>query len=286
MKLIAGYIGVIFCTFVSYVMLGGKLGALWVPWEYVIIAGTGASVFTIANNKKVIKEFPKAVKVAMRGPTDKKDDYLDLLCMLYQVFKVAKTRGMLSLEQHIESPQESTLFQQFPRFHARHHAVEFVCDYLRVASLGAENPHELEDIIDKELEMHHHDENEVGEAIMSISGYFPALGICAAVLGVIKTMGHIAEPPEVLGKMIGSALVGTFLGVWLGYAIVGPIGEAVKNANSHDLAYYDAIKIGLLAHMGGQPPAVSVEFARKALPMSQRPTFMEVEEAQANLPPA
>jgi len=204
--------------------------------------------------------------------------------MMYQDFRLAKTKGMLALEQHVEKPDDSTLFQQFPKFFADKHAVTFFCDYLRMLTLGTDNPHELEALIDEELETQHHEHLAVAHAVQNMADAMPALGIVAAVLGVIKTMGSITEPPEVLGHLIGGALVGTFAGVFMAYGFIGPLATAMTGVTDAEHKYFLCMKAGILAHLQGYAPAVSVEFARKALLSHTRPTFYEVEQAVQNLP--
>ncbi len=184
-----------------------------------------------------------------------------------------------ALEQHVEKPDDSTLFAQYPRFNADHHAVVFLCDYLRLLTLGTDNHHEMENLMDDEIETHHEEQQAVVGAIQTIADGLPALGIVAAVLGVIHTMGSITEPPEVLGHLIGGALVGTFCGVLFAYGFVGPIASAVKARADADVRYFICIKSGILAYMQGYAPAVAVEFARKALNSDVRPSFYEVETA-------
>ncbi|MEQ8344092.1 MAG: flagellar motor stator protein MotA [Sneathiellaceae bacterium] len=285
MKLIIGILAVIGCTIGGYVALGGKVGVLWQPFEVVIIVGSAIGAMIIAQPGSVLKKIGKGFGTAMKGSRYKKADYLELLCLLFSVFKLAKSKGMLALETHIENPEDSALFQQFPSFLKDHHAVEFLCDYLRMLTLGTENPHELETLIDEELDTHHAEGARVSGALQTMSDGLPALGIVAAVLGIIKTMGSITEPPEVLGHLIGGALVGTFLGVWISYGFVGPIASSVQTTQDDEHRYFVAIKSGLLAHLQGYAPAVSVEFARKALASSVRPTFLEVEEATGELQP-
>lgn len=286
MLFIVGAIVVTVCVLGGYAAAGGHLYVLWQPFEFVIIFGAAIGAYIISNPKTVLARTGAALGALMRGPKYDKAAYLELLSLLYQVFKIAKTRGLLALEQHIEKPEESTLFQQFPKFYSNHHAVVFLCDYLRLMSLGSDNPHELEVLMDEELETHHHEHLQVAHAIQTMADGMPALGIVAAVLGVIHTMGAITEPPEVLGKLIGGALVGTFSGVLLAYGFVGPIAASIKATYDAEHRYYVCMKSGLLAHLHGYAPAVSVEFARKALLSNVRPTFYEVEEATAALPPA
>lgn len=221
----------------------------------------------------------------LKGPRYKRDAYLELLTLLYAIFKLAKSKGMLTLEQHVENPDQSTLFAQFPTLAKDHHAMTFICDYLRLMTLGSENPHEIEALMDEEIETHHHEVLRIASGLQSVADGMPALGIVAAVLGVIKTMASISEPPEVLGRLIGGALVGTFLGVLLSYGFIAPMASSLKNRYEAEAKYYQCIKAGLLAYMQGYAPAVATEFARKALLSTVRPSFYEVEEAVAALPP-
>ena len=285
MLVIGGAIGVLIAVYGSYIAMGGKMSVHWQPFEYTLIGGAAIFAFIIANPMHTLKATIGHVMAAIKGPKYKKDDYLELLSLLYAIFKLAKTKGMLAIESHVERPEESSLFQSFPKFAANHHALEFLCDYLRMMTLGTDNPHEMETLLDEEIETHHHEEMAVGDAVQTMGDGFPALGIVAAVLGVIKTMGSITEPPEVLGKLIGAALVGTFFGIFMAYGFVAPLASAIKGVIAADGKYFAVIKSGLLAHMSGYAPAVSVEFARKQLWSHVRPTFYEVEEAVAALPP-
>jgi chemotaxis protein MotA len=285
MFVIIGAVFVVACVLGGYVAMGGKLGVLWQPFEFVIIFGAAVGAMIIGSTKTVLGGVGKALGMAMKGPKYTKQNFIELLSLQYAIFKLAKTKGMLAIEAHVERPEESSLFQQFPSFLHDHHAVEFLCDYLRMMTLGTDNPHELETLMDEELETHHGELLQPQNAIQTMAGALPALGIVAAVLGVIKTMGSITEPPEVLGKLIGGALVGTFLGVFLAYGFVEPLAVVCKLTIDAEHRYYACMKAGLLAHLSGYPPAVSVEFARKTLMSNVRPTFYEVEEAVAALPP-
>ncbi|MBC7337655.1 MAG: flagellar motor stator protein MotA, partial [Clostridia bacterium] len=190
--------------------------------------------------------------------------------------RLAKTKGDLALESHVERPSESPLFQRFPSFSNDHHALAFLCDYLRLLTLGTNNAHEVETIVTEEIETHHKEHHAVAHAVVTMADGMPALGIVAAVLGVIHTMGSITEPPEVLGHLIGAALVGTFSGVLLSYGFFAPFGRAIEAAYDAETEYLNCIKAALLAHMQGYAPQVSIEFARKILPSHVRPTFQEV----------
>lgn len=285
MFLIVGAVVVIASVISGYLGQGGNLIVLVQPFEGLIIVGAAIGAFVIANPPVVVQRTLGSIISLLKGQRYNKESYVELLSLLYQVFKLAKTKGMLALEGHVEKPEESTLFQQFPNFIHDHHAMVFLCDYLRMLTLGTDNPHEVESIIDEELETHHHEQHQIANAVQNMADGMPALGIVAAVLGVIKTMGSITEPPEILGELIGGALVGTFLGVLLSYGFVAPIGNALKARFDAEAKYLQCIRAGLIAHMQGYPPAVSVEFARKALLESVRPTFYEVEEAVQVLPP-
>jgi chemotaxis protein MotA len=260
------------------------LAVLIQPFEAVIIVGAAVGAFVIGNPPFVLKRTINAVLRILKGAKHNKESYIELLSLLYQIFKLAKTKGMLALESHVENPEESTLFQQFPKFASDHHALVFLCDYLRMLTLGTDNSHEVESIIDEELETHHKEQHVISDAVQTMADGMPALGIVAAVLGVIHTMGSITEPPEVLGHLIGGALVGTFMGVLMSYGFVAPTATALKTRFDAEAKYLQCIRAGLLAHMQGYPPAVSVEFARKALLSDVRPTFYEVEEAVSALP--
>lgn len=286
MFVIIGWVIVTVCVLGGYVALGGKLKVLYQPFELVIIGGAGVGAFVTANPMPVLKKCGGGVGAALKGPKNKKEDYLELLSLLYVVFKLMKSKGNLAVEAHIENPHESDLFHQFPKFAANHHAVEFVCDYLRMITLGSEDPIQLEALMDAELETHHEEDHQVAGSVQTLADSFPALGIVAAVLGIIKTMGSITEPPEVLGKLIGGALVGTFLGILLSYGFFAPLASAIGAATSANAKYLECIKAGLLAHVQGAAPQVSVEFARKALLSDVRPTFLEVEDAVNEAPAA
>ncbi len=286
MLLIAGCGIVIFSVFGGYVLNNGHLGVLWQPFEFLIILGAGVGGVITSNTKVVLGQIGKEIGHLMSGPKYSKEHYLELLTMLYQIFKIAKTKGLLALEQHIEKPEESPLFQQFPKFYGDHHAVAFLCDYLRLMSLGSDDPHQIGDLLDEELEVHHIHYGRVATALQQLADGIPALGIVAAVLGVIHTMGSITEPPEVLGKLIGGALVGTFFGVFASYGFIAPMANGLNGIYSSEGAYFKAIKAGIVAHLNGYAPAISVEYARKGLPDESKPSFSEVEEATAALPPA
>ena len=284
MRLIVGILIVFVCVFGGYAAMGGKLGVLWQPWEYVIILGAAIGAFIIGNPGPVLKAVPAMFGTLLKGPKYKQNCYVELLAMQYSLYKLVQQKGMLAVEQHIENPGGSALFNSFPTFAANHHAVEFVCDYMRMLTIGAANVHAIDALMDEELETHHQEQERIVSAMQSIADGTPALGIVAAVLGVIKTMGSISEPPEVLGQLIAGALVGTFFGVFVAYGFFGPMAQSLKGTFEAESKYFVSLKAGLLAHIGGQPPMLAVEFARKALMSDVRPTFSEVEAETANLP--
>jgi chemotaxis protein MotA len=280
MRVIFGIIFVFGCVLGGYVMHHGNLMVLWQPTEYLIIIGAAIGSFIIGNPSYIIKGVVKNIKKLMVGGHPiSKDDYLELLGFLYTIFKFMKTKGMLEVEAHIENPEGSDIFAKFPNFMHDHHAVDFFCDYVRVMTMGVDNKYVLEDMMMAELEIHHAESHEISHAVQILGDAFPAIGIVAAVLGVIITMGSISEPPEILGGLIGAALVGTFLGVLISYCFVQPMASSLDKVFSNEGKYYEVIKTGLLAHVSGNAPAISVEFARKIIPSGVRPTFKEVEEA-------
>lgn len=289
----AGLALVLVCTFGGLMVAAGVEKAIHLitgailpamPGEFIIIFGCAVCAFIIANSPDAVKHTLSYFKSLKKASAYNKQDYIELLSMLYLVFKLARTKGWLAMEQHIENPHESELFKQFPSFHHNHHAVPFLCDYLRIISLGNENPHTIEALMDEEIETIAQHEGHPGHAVQTMADGIPALGIVAAVLGVIKTMSSISEPPEILGKMIGGALVGTFLGVWLAYGMVGPIAGAMTSYAQTEIMYYRVMKVGIIAYLNGCAPQVAVEFSRKMLPHDVQPSFQELEEKLNELP--
>ena len=284
MRLIVGTLMVFACVFGSYAAMGGHLEVLWQPFEFVIILGAAIGAFIIGNTGPVLKAVPSMLATLVKGPKYTQNCYVELLGMQYSLYKFVQQKGPLAVEPHIENPAESTLFSSFPTFAGNHHAVEFVCDYMRMVTSGANNVHEIDTLMDEELQTHHQEQEQIVSAMQALADGTPALGIVAAVLGVIKTMGAIKEPPEVLGHLIGGALVGTFFGVFIAYGFFGPMAQSLRNLYEAESKYFLSLRTGLVAHIGGQPPVMAVEFARKSLLSSVRPTFSEVEAATAALP--
>ena len=286
MLVIVGIIIVIVSVVGGYAIPGGHLAVLYQPYEFMIILGAAIGAFICGNTKTILSGTGKSFGRMLKGPKHGRDAYVEVLSALYQIFKLARSKGNLALEAHVEKPDESDIFAQFPAVQGDHHAMLFICDYLRLLTMGSDNPHELEALMDQDLETHHEEEHAVAAALTSMSDGLPALGIVAAVLGVIHTMGSITEPPEILGHLIGAALVGTFAGILLSYGFVGPLASALNNIIAADSRYYTCIKAGILAHVAGHPPAIAVEFARKTLSTDVRPSFYELEEAFENMPAA
>ncbi|MCL2468840.1 MAG: flagellar motor stator protein MotA [Alphaproteobacteria bacterium] len=281
LSFIIGFIVVFATTLGGYLAEGGHLAPLIdaAPPEILIMGGTAAGGFIIANTRAIKRRVRKSMVLLFKKPKYDKNSYIELLSLMYQMFKLAKTKGMLALEAHIENPNDSLIFQTFPGFLGNHHAVEFFCDYLRLFTLGADKPFEIEALMDEELDVHHAENDSVSTAIQNVADSMPAIGIVAAVLGVIHTMGAISEPPEVLGRLIGGALVGTFMGVWTSYGFIGPVGNFLKSTLDAESRYLTCLKVGMLAHLQGFAPSISIEYARKALLTDVRPSFTEVEEA-------
>ncbi|MDG1285931.1 MAG: flagellar motor stator protein MotA [Rickettsiales bacterium] len=279
MLFIIGFITVCACVMGGYMAHGGNPAILWQPTEVLIICGAAAGSFMISNPPKVLKQSMAALKYLMKGSPFKKQDYVDLLCLQYVVFKLIKSKGMLEIESHIEAPKDSNLFSQYPNFVKNHHAMHFFCDYLRIMTMGVEDQYQIEDLMDADLEAAHHEHHVVAHAWVNLGDAFPALGIVAAVLGVIITMGSISEPPEILGKLIGAALVGTFLGILIAYGFVSPIGSFLGKYFDDEHQYLMCMRAGILSHLKGNAPAVTVEFARNGIPPAERPDFKTVEDA-------
>lgn len=273
-------------VFGGFIWSGGYLAPILkaLPYEGMMIGGAAIGAFLIANTGHTIKGSISDLNCFLKAEQHDKQDYIEQLCLMFTIFKLARTKGWLALETHIENPDQSDMFKQFPGFYNNHHALVFLCDYLRIISLGNENPHEIEALMDEEIETLETEMMHPSHAVQVMADAAPALGIVAAVLGIIKTMGSISEPPEVLGKMIGGALVGTFMGVFLAYGLIGPTASAMGAKAESKIMYYKSFKVAVIAFLNGAAPQVAVEFARKFLPHHVQPTFMELEEKLNELP--
>ncbi len=273
-------------VFGSFIISGGNMAVILeaLPHEMMTIGGAGAAAFLISNSMTVIKGTGGGFKMVFAGPKWKASDYRDLLSLLFLLTKTMKSKGVIALESHIERPGESSIFSRFPRVMQDHFAVDFICDTLRMMTMNLEDPHQVEDAMEKQLEKHHHEALAPSAALQNLADALPALGIVAAVLGVIKTMGSITEPPAVLGMMIGGALVGTFLGVFLAYGLVGPMSTRMKAVVDEEGSFYRIIQSVLVAHLHGNAAQISVEIGRGSVPSGAQPSFLELEEALGAIP--
>jgi chemotaxis protein MotA len=273
-------------VFGSFLMSGGNLSVILeaAPHELMAIGGAGTAAFLISNSMSVVKATGGGFSKVFSGPKWKADDYRDLLSLLFLLTKTMKSKGVIALESHIERPGESSIFSRFPNVMKDHFAVDFICDTLRMMTMNLEDPHQVEDAMEKQLEKHHHESVAPALALQNTADALPALGIVAAVLGVIKTMGSITEPPAVLGAMIGGALVGTFLGVFLSYGLVGPMANRMKAVIDEEGSYYQIIQSVLVAHLHGNAAQISVEIGRGNVPSGAQPSFLELEEALNSVP--
>lgn len=283
---IIGIVLLFVMVFGSFLLHGGKMATILysLPYELMAIFGAGIAAFLIANSMGVIKGALAGLGKCFAGPKWKKQDYKDLLGLLFQLTRTMKSKGVIALESHIEKPAESAIFQKYPKVLKDHFATDFICDTLRMMTMNLEDPHQIEDAMEKQLEKHHHEALGPAHALQTLADGLPALGIVAAVLGIIKTMGSITEPPEILGGMIGGALVGTFLGVFLAYGLVGPFASRLKAIIDEEAAYYRIIQSVLVAHLHGNAAQISVEIGRGDIPSAAQPSFLEMEEALSGTP--
>jgi chemotaxis protein MotA len=284
---IIGIVVLFAMVFGGFLMSGGSLGVVIeaLPHEMMTIGGAAIAALLIGGSMYSLKKIGGDFGKVISGPKWKPNDYRDLLCLLFLLTKTMKTKGLIALEAHIEKPEDSSIFKRYPRIAKDHFALDFICDTLRMMTMSLEDPHQVETAMDKQLEKHHHEALGPANSLQTTADGLPALGIVAAVLGVIKTMGAISEPPEVLGRMIGSALVGTFLGVFLAYGIVGPIATRLKAIVEDDSLFYHVIRDILVAHLHGNAAQVSVEIGRGSIPSEAQPSFKEVEDALNEIPP-
>jgi chemotaxis protein MotA len=282
-----GFVGIaviLVMVFGGYVLAGGKMGIILkaLPFEMIMIGGAAVGAFLISNDLAAVKHTLKDVGKVFKGPKWKPDDYRDLLCLLFELIRLARANPV-ALEEHVESPDTSAIIGKYPRIQHDHEAMEIICDTLRAASMNYDDPHQVEEVLDKRMEATLHHAMHSSHALQTMADGLPALGIVAAVLGVIKTMGSIDQPPEVLGKMIGGALVGTFLGVFLAYGLMGPFAARVKTVVEDDIHFYQLIREVLVANLHRHPANICIEVGRQNTPHHVRPGFSELEEAMRNL---
>lgn len=278
MKFIIGMVVIMGSVIGGYILSHGELSSLWQPFELLIIGGGALGAFVVANTGNVISATMKGVIALLKGSQYNKKRYMDLLTLLYLLFAKARKEGLMSLESDIEEPHVSEIFKAYPVIRKDHHVLDFICDYLRLMVGGNMNAFELENLMDLELDTHHHSSMAPSDAVQVMADGLPAFGIVAAVMGVVITMGFISEPPEVLGGHIGAALVGTFLGVLLAYGFASPIANAMKANAEEESAFLLCTKACIMSTLNGYTPQISVEFGRKAITPHLRPGFLELEE--------
>jgi chemotaxis protein MotA len=277
---IIGIIVLIAMVFGGFALTGGNLGPVMhaLPHEMLIIGGAGVGSLLIGNSTKELKALGGGLAKVFKGPRYAKQDYLDCILLLGKLMKLLRTEGPVALEPHIESPKESNIFSEYPKLLADQTLIHLICDTLRlvVVSSGTLDPHAVEEVMDNAIKNHHHHSIKPADGLQNLADALPALGIVAAVLGVVKTMGSIDKPPEILGGMIGSALVGTFLGVLLAYGLVGPFANRAKQVIEADAAMYQTVKQIIIASLHGHPQPLVIEAARSGIEHSNQPTFAEV----------
>jgi chemotaxis protein MotA len=285
MNTIGGLIFLLVTVFGGYTIAGGKFGIILhsLPYEMMMIGGAAIGTFVMSNSLHGIKHTLGGFGKIIKGSRFHKNDYTELLSLLYYFVRLAKTKGAMALEPHLERPAESAAFNKFPKIAKDHHALVMICDYMRMVGMNADDPHQIEDIMARELKKMKEEEMHPSHAMQSMADALPALGIVAAVLGVIKTMAAIDQPPAVLGSMIGGALVGTFLGVLLAYGLMGPMATRLKGVVEEEALYYEVIRAVLVAHLHGNAPQISVEAGRKIAPTLIMPTFQELEASLQDL---
>lgn len=281
MFLIVGYV-IILAASVGTYSIHGSLAALWVPVEYIAIVGLMIGGFVAGNDIKVIKAVVGALPSVFKGSKYDKALYMDTLAMLFEILSKVRKEGLMSIEADIENPEGSAIFGRYPNVISDHHLLDFCTDYLRMMVGGNLNTLEIEALMDKELEIHHHEAEVPGHVMSKVGDAVPAFGIVVAVMGVVNVMGSVGQPPAVLGKMIGGALVGTFLGILVSYGFVAPIASLLEQKAHESGRIYDVVKAVLLASMSGYAPQVAVEFGRKVLSSDVRPSFAELEEDLKN----
>ncbi|MDX9714341.1 MAG: flagellar motor stator protein MotA [Dissulfurispiraceae bacterium] len=279
MLTIVGAVFVLVCVIGGYLMGHGNLSILFQPAELVIIFGAAIGAFIIASPPKVIKLVLGGVKNILSGKAYSKDDYMNTLIMLSEVFSKIRKEGLVSIEADVDDPEKSPIFSKYPKFLANHHAVTLLTDTLRTVMTTSIAPYELESLIETELDSHHEELMIPSHSINTVADGLPGLGIVAAVMGIVITMGKISEPPEVLGHHVGAALVGTFLGVLSCYGFVGPMAKNLEHIANEEKEFMNIFKIALVAFVGGAAPQIAVEFGRRGIPGNVRPSFIEVEEA-------
>ncbi len=280
MFVIFGWILALSAVFGVFIAHGGNIAVVLkaLPFEMAAIGGAALGAFIANNQPKVLKSTMRGLALCFKGSKYTKARYMELMALMYDILQKARKEGLMSIEKDVEEPHTSPLFQKYPAVGNDHHVSEFITDYLRMMVSGNLNSHEIESLMDSEIETHHNEQHAAVAALQRLAGALPAFGIVAAVLGVVNTMGSVGQPPAVLGGMIGSALVGTFLGILLAYAFAEPLAGLLEQKLDEGSKELQCIKTTLLASMQGYAPQVAVEFGRKVLYSTERPTFVELEK--------
>ncbi|WP_050461989.1 flagellar motor stator protein MotA [Herbaspirillum autotrophicum] len=278
MLVIIGYIIVMASVFGGFAMAGGHLGALFQPIELLMIGGAAGGAFLVGNNTKAIKATLKALPTVFKGSRYTKALYMELMALLFEILTKSRKEGLMSIEGDIEEPEASPIFSKYPGVLADHHLIEFMTDYLRLMVSGNMDAFQIENLMDNEIETHHHEGEIPVHCIAKLGDGMPAFGIVAAVMGVVHTMESVGIPPSELGMLIAHALVGTFLGILLAYGFVGPLSSLLEQKLHESTKIYQCVKVTLLASLNGYAPALSIEFGRKVLFSTERPSFLELEE--------
>ncbi|MBE3027966.1 flagellar motor stator protein MotA [Janthinobacterium sp. BJB1] len=278
MLVIIGYIIVCASVFGGFALAGGHLAALFQPLELLMIGGAALGAFLVGNNNKAIKATIAALPSLFKGSRYTKELYMELMSLLFEVLSKVRKEGLMSIEGDIDKPEESPLFSKYPAVLADHHIVEFMTDYLRLMVSGNMDAFQIENLMDNEIETHHHEGAVPAHVIAKVGDGLPAFGIVAAVMGVVHTMESVGIPPAELGMLIAHALVGTFLGILLAYGFVGPLASLLEQKLEESSKMFQCVKVTLLASLNGYAPALAVEFGRKVLFSTERPTFNELEE--------
>jgi len=281
MLTLGGFAFLLLCVFGTYAISGGAISVLIeaLPFEFLTVGGAAIGTLIMADSLHGIKTTLAGLAKVLKGASFKKQDYIDLLSLLFFFLRLANSKGNMAIEPHIEAPEDSEAFQKYPKILANRFATLLICDYLRMVGMNADDPNQIEDVMARELKKKLQEDLHGAHALQNVADALPALGIVAAVLGVVKTMAHINDPPAVLGQMIGSALVGTFMGVLLSYGLVGPTATRIQRVVQEEAKYYEVIRAVLVAHLHGNAPQVSIETGRKMAPSEHMPLFQELEEA-------
>jgi len=276
--IIVGLVITLGCLLGGFVAMGGHVEVIWQPWEYVIICGSALGTFVVANPIKTIKDSGVAVLEAFRDASPRSRHYLDVLGVLYSLMRELRGKPRNEVEAHLDDPAQSPIFQKFPSVLSNKELTTFICDYCRLIIIGNARTHEIEALMDEEIQTVRADRLKSYHSMVTVSEALPALGIVAAVLGVIKAMGALDQAPEVLGALIGAALVGTFAGIFFSYAVISPIATKIKIVREKQLRLYIVVKQTLLGFMNGAMPQVALEHGRKTISSYERPTIDEVEQ--------